>query len=83
MNYKAKGKILKIDDIRITASGVMVQQLHVEQEGSRDVFYPSALGDKIELLEDFYAGDTVEIEFHINGSLKGYNNVIIDNIKMA
>lgn len=79
MNYKIKGIVLAIGQITTTKLGTAVQQIHMEQEGGR-VFYPSALGTKIELLQDILPGDVAEIDFHISGSKGTYNNVIIDNL---
>ncbi len=80
MNYKIKGIITAIGDIKTTKLGTAVQQLHFEQEQSGRLFYPSALGTKIEILNDFLPGDVAEMEFHISGSKGTYNNVIIDNL---
>jgi hypothetical protein len=44
------------------------------------MFYPSALGTKIDLLQELLPGDVAELEFHISGSKGTYNNVIIDNL---
>lgn len=79
MNYKIKGIVTAIGEVKTTKLGTAVQQLHFEQETGR-VFYPSALGTKIEMLQDVLPGDVAEIEFHIAGSKGTYNNVIIDNI---
>jgi len=79
MNYKIKGLVVAVGNITTTKLGTAVQQLHFEQETGR-MFYPSALGTKIELLTDVSPGDVCEIEFHISGSKGTYNNVIIDNI---
>jgi len=79
MNYKIKGIITAIGDIKTTKLGTAVQQLHFEQETGR-MFYPSALGTKIDLLSDMLPGDVAELEFHISGSKGTYNNVIIDNL---
>ena len=80
MNYKIKGIITAIGEIKTTKLGTAVQQLHFEQEGSGRIFYPSALGTKIELLQDVLPGDVAELEFHISGSKGTYNNVIIDEL---
>lgn len=80
MSYKIKGIITAIGDIKTTKLGTAVQQLHFEQEASGRIFYPSALGTKIEMLQDFLPGDVAELEFHICGSKGTYNNVIIDNL---
>ena len=80
MNYKIKGIITAIGDIKTTKSGTAVQQLHFEQECSGRIFYPSALGTGIGMLQDFLPGDVAELEFHINGSKGSYNNVIIDSL---
>lgn len=80
MNFKIKGLITAIGDVKTTKLGTAVQQLHFEQEASGRIFYPSALGTKIELLGDFLPGDVAELEFHIAGSKGKYNNVVIDNI---
>lgn len=80
MNFKIKGIIVAIGELKTTKSGVGVRQLHFEQEMNGRIFYPSALGHKTELLDDFYPGDVAEVEFHINGSKGTYNNVIIDSI---
>ena len=77
--YKIKGIITAIGEIKTTKLGTAVQQLHFEQDTGR-IFYPSALGTKIELLTDLLPGDVAELEFHISGSKGTYNNVIIDNI---
>jgi hypothetical protein len=79
MNYKIKGIITAVGDIKTTKLGTAVQQLHFEQETGR-MFYPSALGTKIELLQDMLPGDVAELEFHICGSKGMYNNVVIDTI---
>lgn len=81
MTYKIKGIITAIDEIKTTKLGTAVQQLHFEQEGSGRLFYPTALGTRIELLRDLLPGDEAELEFHISGSKGTYNNVIIDSIK--
>lgn len=78
--YKIKGIVTQIGEITTTKLGTAVQQIHVEQQCGR-VFYPSALGTKIELFKDIFPGDVVEVEFHISGSKGTYNNVIADNIK--
>jgi hypothetical protein len=80
MIYKIKGIITAIGDVKTTKLGTAVQQLHFEQEGSGRIFYPSALGNKIEMLQDVLPGDVAELEFHISGSKGTYNNVIIDNL---
>lgn len=84
MNYKIKGIITAIGDIKTTKLGTAVQQLHFEQEASGRIFYPSALGNNINLLRGFLPGDVAELEFHIKGSVSSsgdfYNNVIIDNL---
>jgi hypothetical protein len=79
MNYKIKGIITAVGDVKTTKLGTAVQQLQFEQETGR-MFYPSALGTKIELLQDMLPGDVAELEFHICGSKGTYNNVIIDSI---
>lgn len=79
MNYKIKGIITAIGDVKTTKLGTAVQQLHFEQENGR-MFYPSALGTKIDLLQELLPGDVAELEFHITGSKGTYNNVIIDNL---
>lgn len=79
MCYKIKGIITAIGEIKTTKLGTAVQQLHFEQETGK-IFYPSALGTKIEVLSDFLPGDVAELEFHIAGSKGTYNNVIIDNL---
>jgi hypothetical protein len=79
MNYKIKGIITAIGEIKSTKLGTAVQQLHFEQENGR-LFYPSALGTKIEMLQDMLPGDVAELEFHITGSKGTYNNVIIDSL---
>lgn len=79
MQYKVKGLVTAIGDIKTTKLGTAVQQIHFEQESGR-LFYPSALGTKIELLQDMLPGDVAELEFHISGAKGTYNNVIIDNI---
>jgi hypothetical protein len=79
MNYKIKGIITAIGEIKTTKLGTAVQQLHFEQENGR-LFYPSALGTKIEMLQDMLPGDVAELEFHITGSKGTYNNVIIDSL---
>lgn len=79
MNYSIKGIITAIGEVKTTKLGTAVQQLHFEQENGR-IFYPSALGTKIELLQDVLPGDVAELQFHISGSKGTYNNVIIDNI---
>ncbi|MFP5437467.1 MAG: hypothetical protein ACLGH8_06775 [Bacteroidia bacterium] len=79
MNYKIKGIITAIGDVKTTKLGTAVQQLHFEQENGR-MFYPSALGTKIDLLQELLPGDVAELEFHISGSKGTYNNVIIDNL---
>ena len=80
MNYKVKGIITAIGEIKVTKLGTAVQQIHFEQEGSGRLFYPSALGTRIEEISDFYPGDAAELEFHISGSKGTYNNVIIDKL---
>lgn len=80
MNYKIKGIITAIGEIKTTKLGTAVQQLHFEQEGSGRIFYPSALGTKIDILQQILPGDVAELEFHISGSKGTYNNVIIDNL---
>lgn len=79
MNYKIKGIITAIGDVKTNKLGTAVQQLHFEQENGR-MFYPSALGTKIDLLQELLPGDVAELEFHISGSKGTYNNVIIDNL---
>ncbi|QYJ68912.1 hypothetical protein [Flavobacterium litorale] len=79
MQFKTKGIITAVGEVKTTKLGTAVQQLHFEQETGR-VIYPSALGTKIELLDDILPGDVAELEFHISGSKGTYNNVIIDNI---
>lgn len=79
--YKIKGIVTQIGEITTTKLGTAVQQIHVEQDGSGRIFYPSALGTKIELFKDILPGDVVEIEFHISGSKGTYNNVVVDNIQ--
>lgn len=79
MNYSIKGIVTAIGEVKTTKLGTAVQQLHFEQENGR-IFYPSALGTKIELLQDVLPGDVAELQFHISGSKGTYNNVIIDNI---
>lgn len=79
MCYKIKGIITAIGEIKTTKLGTAVQQLHFEQETGK-IFYPSALGTKIEALSDLLPGDVAELEFHIAGSKGTYNNVIIDSI---
>jgi hypothetical protein len=79
MNYKIKGIITAIGEIKTTKLGTAVQQLHFEQENGR-LFYPSALGTKIEMLQDMLPGDVAELEFHITSSKGTYNNVIIDSL---
>lgn len=81
MNYKIRGIILAIGEVKTTKLGTAVQQIHFEQEVSGRIFYPSALGTRIELLRDFLPGDVAEVEFHISGSKGTYNNVVIDNIE--
>lgn len=78
--YKVKGIVTAIGEIKTTKLGTAVQQLHFEHQPGR-VFYPSALGQKIELLKEILPGDHLEIEFHISGSKGTYNNVIIDNLE--
>lgn len=80
MTYKIKGIITAIGEVKTTKLGTAVQQLHFEQEGSGRIFYPSALGTKIELLGDVLPGDVAELEFHISGSKGAFNNVIIDSL---
>ena len=80
MNYTIKGIITAIGEVKTTKTGVAVQQLHFEQEGAGRIFYPSALGQRIELLNGFLPGDVAELEFHISGSKGTYNNIIIDNL---
>lgn len=80
MNYTVKGIITAIGEIKTTKLGTAVQQLHFEQEVSGRIFYPTALGTKIELLAGLLPGDCAELEFHISGSKGTYNNVIIDSI---
>lgn len=80
MNYKIKGIITAIGEIKTTKTGIAVQQLQFEQEGSNRIFYPSALGTHIDKLSGFLPGDCAELEFHISGSKGTYNNVIIDNL---
>ncbi|AXG73960.1 hypothetical protein DVK85_06755 [Flavobacterium arcticum] len=79
MQFKAKGIITAVGEVKTTKLGTAVQQVHFEQETGR-IIYPSALGTKIELLNDLFPGDVAEIEFHISGSKGTYNNVIIDNL---
>lgn len=80
MNYKIKGIITAIGEVKTTKAGIAVQQLHFEQEGGNRIFYPSALGTDIDKLGGFLPGDVAELEFHISGSKGTYNNVIIDNL---
>lgn len=70
---------MNLENLKILSIGTAVQQLHFEQETGR-MFYPSALGTKIDLLKDMLPGDVAELEFHISGSKGTYNNVIIDNL---
>ena len=81
MNYKVKGIITAIGDIKTTKLGTAVQIVHVEQDISGRIFYPQCLGTKIELLNDFLPGDIVEIKFHISGSKGQFNNVVVDDMK--
>lgn len=80
MNYRIKGIVTAIGEVKTTKLGTAVQQIHFEQEVSGRVFYPSALGTKIELLNDILPGDVAELEFHISGSKGTYNNVVIDSL---
>ncbi|MEL1243548.1 hypothetical protein AAEO56_04680 [Flavobacterium sp. DGU11] len=80
MNYKIKGIVTAIGEVKTTKLGTAVQQIHFEQEESGKIFYPSALGTKIALLNDILPGDVAELEFHISGSKGTYNNVVIDTL---
>ncbi len=80
MNYKVKGIITAVGGVKTTKLGTAVQQIHFEQEGTGRIFYPSALGTKIELFNDILPGDVAEMEFHISGSKGTYNNVVIDSL---
>lgn len=79
MNFKVKGIITAISEVKATKLGTAVRQLHLEPENGK-IFYPTALGTKVDLLDDLLPGDVAEIEFHISGSKGTYNNVIIDSI---
>ena len=79
MQYKIRGIITAVGDVKTTKQGTAVQQLHFEQEDGK-MFYPSALGTKVKLLSDMLPGDVADLEFHISGSKGVYNNVIIDNL---
>lgn len=79
MQFKVKGIVTAVSEVKTTKMGTAVQQLHFEQETGR-VIYPSALGTNIELLDDILPGDVAELEFHISGSKGTYNNVIIDSL---
>ena len=79
MAYKIKGIVQSIGDIKTTKLGTACQQLGMEQETGR-VFFPMALGTKIELLTDLLPNDVIELDFHISGHKGTYNSVIIDNI---
>lgn len=79
MQFKVKGIITAIGEIKTTKLGTAVQQLHFEQEGGR-AMYPTVLGTKIEILKDFIPNDVAELTFHISGSKGTYNNVIIDEL---
>lgn len=79
MKYTAKGIINAIKEIKTTTKGFAVKQIDFrQQEGA--MIHPSALGNKISLLDGFNEGDEIEMEFHISGSKGLYNNVIIDNV---
>lgn len=79
MTYKTKGIISAIEEVSTTKLGTAVQKLHFQQD-TGGIFYPCALGTKIELFKDLLPGDVVEMEFHISGSKGAYNNIVIDNI---
>lgn len=79
MQYKIRGIITAVGDVKTTKYGTAVQQLHFEQEDGK-LFFPSALGQKTQLLSDMLPGDVADLEFHISGSKGLYNNVIIDNL---
>jgi len=81
MSFKATGIIIEIGDIKATKRGTAVQQIHFEQENGQ-IIYPSAIGPKVEILENFLPGDVVELEFYINGSKGVYNNVMIEKVSL-
>lgn len=80
MIYTVKGLVIAIGEVKETKRGVKLQHVHVEQENSSKIFYPTAMGDKMDLLEDLLPGDVVKVDFMISGRSGIYNNVIIDNI---
>lgn len=82
MRYTAKGIIIAIEDVKTTNTGIAVQKLHFEHEDG-GVFYPSALGVKVDLLKELLPGDVSELTFHLSGSKGTYNNVIIDDISIV
>ncbi len=79
MQYKIRGIVVAVGDTKTTKKGTAVKQLKFEQEDGK-LFYPSAVGTKVNLLEDMLPGDVADLEFHISGSKGIYNNVIIDNV---
>jgi hypothetical protein len=67
MKFKIKGIITAIGEIKTTKLGTQVQQLHFEQETGR-VFYPSALGTKIELLRDLLLATLQSLRFTLSAA---------------
>ena len=79
MQYKIRGIVVAVGDTKTTKKGTAVKQLKFEQEDGK-LFYPTAMGTKIDLLNDMLPGDVADLEFHISDSKGIYNNVIIDNM---
>lgn len=79
MDLKIRGVITKICDMRITARGVALKQIFFKK-GNGDYIYPTALGKKVDLLDNLRPGDEVELECDIKGSAERYNNVVIENL---
>lgn len=80
MQHKQRGIVVAIGEAKTTNKGTALIQIQFEQENGQ-IFYPSALGKKTELLAGIMPGDVVELEYHITGSKGLYNNVIIDNVE--
>ena len=76
MDLKIRGVITKICEMRTTAKGVALKQIFFKK-GNGDYIYPTALGKKVDLLDNLKPGDEVELECEIKGSAERYNNVVI------
>lgn len=79
MIFTAKGILRAIGDKQTTNNGITVQNFIFEQENGKPI-YPSCLGKKVDILENFLPGDEVELSFYISGSKRQYNNVIVETL---